>query len=146
MTRRGRPPRLSRPAIVAAAQAVVERDGVEALTMRRVAEELGASPMALYRHVRGKDELLVLLLDELAAALARPDMPAEPRERVLGQRRHRPGAHIGGGTHLERNAALCQVIEQPGVTDRGDPVADTFGAEVGQRVPHRLWPGRLAGS
>jgi AcrR family transcriptional regulator len=86
--RRGRPPRLSRAAIVAAAQRVIERDGVEALTMRRVADALGASPMALYRHVRGKDELLVLLLDELAAALPRPPLPREPRERVLAACRH----------------------------------------------------------
>jgi AcrR family transcriptional regulator len=86
--RRGRPPRLSRAAIVAAAQAVVERDGVEALTMRRVADELGASPMALYRHVRGKDELLVLLLDALAAALPRPRLPRAPRARVLAACRH----------------------------------------------------------
>jgi AcrR family transcriptional regulator len=83
VTKRGRPARLSRAAIVAAAQAVIERDGVDALTMRRVADALGASPMALYRHVRGKDELLVLLLDELAAAVPRPRLPDAPRERVL---------------------------------------------------------------
>jgi AcrR family transcriptional regulator len=88
VTPRGRPPRLSRAAIVAAAQLVVERDGVDALTMRRVADELGASPMALYRHVRGKDELLVALLDELAAAVPRPRLPAAPRERVLAASRH----------------------------------------------------------
>ena len=88
MTRRGRPARLSRAAIVAAAQAVLEGDGVEALTMRRVADDLGASPMALYRHVRGKDELLVLVLDELAAALPRPRLPRAPRARVLAACRH----------------------------------------------------------
>lgn len=88
MTARGRPARLSRAAIVAAAQRLVERDGVDALTMRRVADELGASPMALYRHVRGKDELLVALLDELAAAVPRPHLPPEPRQRVLAASRH----------------------------------------------------------
>jgi AcrR family transcriptional regulator len=88
VTRTGRPPHLSRDAIVAAAQTVVERQGVDALTMRRVAEELGAAPMSLYRHVRGKDELLVLLLDELAAALPCPRMPQQPRERVLAACRH----------------------------------------------------------
>ena len=51
--------------------------------MRRVATELGASPMAIYRHVADKDELLVLLLDRLAAELPRPALPADPRERVL---------------------------------------------------------------
>jgi AcrR family transcriptional regulator len=79
----GRPPRLSREVVVAAAGTIVERDGVEALTMRRVADELGSSPMAIYRHVRAKDELLVLLLDELAGALARPRLPPEPHARLL---------------------------------------------------------------
>ena len=51
--------------------------------MRRVATELGASPMAIYRHVADKDELLVLLLDRLAARVPRPAAPADPRERVL---------------------------------------------------------------
>jgi AcrR family transcriptional regulator len=96
VTRRGRPPRLSRDAIVAAARAVVERDGVDALTMRRVADEVEASPMALYRHVRSKDELLVLLLDALASALPRPPMPADPRERVLAACRQ---IHAGLAEH-----------------------------------------------
>jgi AcrR family transcriptional regulator len=50
--------------------------------MRRVAEELGSSPMSIYRHVRDKDELLVLLLDRLAAALPRPRLPSDPRRRL----------------------------------------------------------------
>ena len=64
-------------------QSVVAGDGIEALTMQRVATQLGASPMAIYRHVADKDELLVLLLDRLAARVPRPAMPADPRERVL---------------------------------------------------------------
>ncbi|WP_433655535.1 hypothetical protein ACQPW1_32210 [Nocardia sp. CA-128927] len=41
--------------------------------MRAVAERLSSSPMAIYRHVRDKDELLLLLLDRVAAALERPE-------------------------------------------------------------------------
>ncbi len=78
----GRPPRLSRDAVVAAARTIVERDGIDALSMRRVALELGSSPMAIYRHVRDKDQLLVLLLDRLAAELPRPRLPREPRARL----------------------------------------------------------------
>jgi AcrR family transcriptional regulator len=80
--RRGRPARLSREAIIDAARTIVERDGIEALTMRAVAGELGAAPMSLYRHVRDKDELLVLLLDRLAAELPPPRLPRDPRRRV----------------------------------------------------------------
>jgi len=79
----GRPPRLSREAVVTAAEAIVARDGIGALTMRRVARELRSSPMALYRHVSDKDELLVLLLDRLAERLPRPPLPADPRQRLM---------------------------------------------------------------
>jgi AcrR family transcriptional regulator len=81
--RPGRPPRLSRDAIVAAASAVVAREGIASLTMRRVAEELSSSPMSIYRHVRDKDELLVLLLDHLAAELPHARLPRTPRARLL---------------------------------------------------------------
>lgn len=70
-------------AVIDAAEAIVAREGIDALTMHRVAEELGASTMALYRHVRDKDELLVALLDRLAASVTRPVLPPDPRARLL---------------------------------------------------------------
>ncbi|QHC23986.1 TetR/AcrR family transcriptional regulator [Streptomyces sp. GS7] len=69
--RRGRPPAntavISREAVLAAGLRVLERDGLDALTMRKVAEELGVQAASLYWHVRDKDELLDLLADELLA-------------------------------------------------------------------------------
>ncbi|WP_432097698.1 TetR/AcrR family transcriptional regulator [Streptomyces sp. WAC 04229] len=80
----GRPPRISREEVVATARRIVDADGVDRLTMRRLATEIGSTPMALYHHVRNKEELLVLLLDDYAArTLHRPELPAEPRERVV---------------------------------------------------------------
>ncbi|MDL4774631.1 MULTISPECIES: TetR/AcrR family transcriptional regulator [Thermomonosporaceae] len=79
----GRPPRISREEIVEAAHRVVDAEGAGKLTMRRLARELGCTPMALYHHVRDKDELLLLLLDDYAARLPRPEPPAEPRERIV---------------------------------------------------------------
>jgi AcrR family transcriptional regulator len=81
--RGGRPARLSRDQILAAAQTIIERDGIDALTMRRLAIELDSSAMAIYRHVRDKDQLLVLLLDRLAAGVRRPKLPREPRRRLI---------------------------------------------------------------
>ncbi|MEC3917622.1 TetR/AcrR family transcriptional regulator [Nocardia sp. CDC160] len=82
-TRTGRPPRLSREQIVAAARALVEARGVDALTMRRLATDLGATPMAIYHHVRDREQLLLLLLDDVAAGMQRPHLPADPRERLV---------------------------------------------------------------
>lgn len=56
--KRGRPPRLSREAIVEAGLALLERSPDEPLTLTRVAEEVDAVPAALYRHVGSHDELL----------------------------------------------------------------------------------------
>jgi AcrR family transcriptional regulator len=50
-------------AIVRAGLLVVDAEGLNALTMARVAEELGVTPMATYRHVPSKEELLDLMID-----------------------------------------------------------------------------------
>jgi AcrR family transcriptional regulator len=57
---------LDRDQIVAVALAVAQAEGIEGVTIRRVADAVGASRMALYRHVRDKQELLDLLADEIA--------------------------------------------------------------------------------
>ncbi|MFD7830684.1 TetR/AcrR family transcriptional regulator [Kitasatospora sp. NPDC059803] len=81
----GRPPRISREQVVEAARRIVTEEGADRLTMRRLASEVGSTPMALYHHVRDKEELLVLLLDDHAArTLRRPELPADPRDRVVG--------------------------------------------------------------
>ncbi|SER59436.1 transcriptional regulator, TetR family [Lentzea xinjiangensis] len=54
---------LSQARVVQAAIKVADAEGVDALTMRRVAEELGSTAMSLYRHVPGKSELLDLMVD-----------------------------------------------------------------------------------
>jgi AcrR family transcriptional regulator len=79
----GRPPRISRDAIVASARDIVSRFGFEALSMRRISEELDATPMAIYRHVRDKDELLALMLDASYRELRKPRLPQPPRERLI---------------------------------------------------------------
>jgi AcrR family transcriptional regulator len=64
--KRGPKAALSVELIVEAAGRVADADGLAAVSMARVAEELGYSPMALYRHVTSKDELLVLMADRIA--------------------------------------------------------------------------------
>jgi len=83
-------PRLSRERIVGAAVALADADGLEGLSMRRLAEELDAAPMALYRHVVNKDDLLDGMIDVVFAELDFPTdtgWRAAMRERALGMRR-----------------------------------------------------------
>lgn len=62
---RGPRPKLTLEQIVTAAIAVADAGGIEELSMRRVATELGVGTMSLYRYVPGKDELLALMIDRV---------------------------------------------------------------------------------
>ena len=72
---RGPRPGLSLERIVKAGVRVASSEGLAAVSMARVAQELGTATMSLYRYVSAKDELLVLMVD---AALGAPG-PADPR-------------------------------------------------------------------
>ena len=81
-TRRGRRPALSAEDITRAAVRIADAEGLTAVSMARVAAELGNATMALYRHVASKEQLLLLMSD---AALEEPPerMPGEGwRERL----------------------------------------------------------------
>lgn len=82
-SRGGRPPQISRERIVTRAREVIEGEGIGALTMRRLARDLGVSPMGLYHHVRDKGELLVLVLDAQVDEIALMEPDPDPRTRVL---------------------------------------------------------------
>jgi AcrR family transcriptional regulator len=71
----GRAP-LSREAIVEAALRVLDAEGVDRLSMRRVAEELGTGAASLYWHVRNKDQLLQLIFDRVISEAELP--PPDP--------------------------------------------------------------------
>ena len=72
-SRRGPRRALSVDAVVAVAMALADAEGLEAVTIRRVAQELGVVPMSLYTYVPGKAELLDLMMDAAYAAMPRPD-------------------------------------------------------------------------
>ncbi|MTV23929.1 TetR/AcrR family transcriptional regulator [Nitriliruptoraceae bacterium ZYF776] len=80
---RGPRPALSVDAVVDAAVAIADADGLEAVSMARVAKQLGFTTMALYRHVDGKDELLQLMMDAAAGEPPRPPVDAGWRAAVL---------------------------------------------------------------
>lgn len=73
-------PALSRDAIVAAAIRVIDEEGFDAVSMRRVAQEFGTGAASLYAYVANKDELMDLIVDEIMLESAVADQ--EPAEDV----------------------------------------------------------------
>jgi AcrR family transcriptional regulator len=88
---------LSRDRVLEAAAGLADRDGIDALTMRRLAEELGVEAMSLYHHVPNKDAMLDGVVErcfaeietELGGFAIAPGAPWQPelRRRMLGARR-----------------------------------------------------------
>jgi AcrR family transcriptional regulator len=83
--------------VLNAAIALADANGLESLTMRRLGEELDVGPMALYRHVRNKDDLVDGLVDRIFGEIGLPstesDWKVAMRERAISVRealmRHR---------------------------------------------------------
>jgi AcrR family transcriptional regulator len=73
---RGPKPGLTLSRIVEAGVRIAEADGLAAVSMSRVAAEVGAAPMSLYRHVASKDELVTLMVDAIYGQFLVPIVPA----------------------------------------------------------------------
>ncbi len=89
--------RLTRERVLRAAIAVADEAGIDSLTMRRLGEELGVGPMALYRHVANKDDLIDAIVDIVFVEIGPPssagDWKTTMRDRAIAVRdaliRHR---------------------------------------------------------
>ncbi|MFC4012799.1 TetR/AcrR family transcriptional regulator C-terminal domain-containing protein [Nonomuraea purpurea] len=64
---------LNREQVLRTAIAIADAEGLGAVSMRRLAAELGVGPMSLYRHVANKDELVTQMVDEVFGAQELPD-------------------------------------------------------------------------
>ena len=129
---RGPVPEHDRTAIAAAAIAQADREGLDTVSMRRVAAVLGTGPASLYRYVDSRDELLELMADTAIGELDlthppsgawRDDLVALARQQRNLYRRHRwlldlfPG-RLGLGPHtigqLEYALAALATVDAPG--------------------------------
>jgi len=82
--RRGPERGLDLDTIVGTATALADRAGLEAVTMRRLARELGVATMSLYTYVPGKDELIDLMVDAAYQRMPRADTAGQPwRQRLV---------------------------------------------------------------
>jgi AcrR family transcriptional regulator len=97
-----RDPPLTTTEIVAAAQAVTRREGLEAVTMRSVAGELDVTPMALYHHIGEKGTLVDLVADAVMSEVSIP--PSDEWDRWLATYHKRLRRHLalypGVAAHL----------------------------------------------
>jgi AcrR family transcriptional regulator len=73
---------LTRNRVLGAAVDLADRGGYEGLSMRKLGQELGVDAMALYRHVRGKDDLLDGLVEVIIGQIVRP-LPADDWKAAL---------------------------------------------------------------
>ncbi|MFF7286091.1 TetR/AcrR family transcriptional regulator [Streptomyces griseorubiginosus] len=79
-----RPVPLDRERIVAAAVALADEGGLEAVSLRKVAARLNAGPMRLYGFIATKEELFDLMMDEVQAEILPDEPPAHWREALSG--------------------------------------------------------------
>ena len=132
-----RRPALSRAAIVDAAVKIADAEGLDAVSIRRVASELGVRPMSLYTHIDRKEDLLTLMRDEVnGEVLLGPDLPSGWREALtMISRRTREAvlrhpwmtgtgaddAGIGPNAlrHLEESLTALQDLGLDGLTTAG---------------------------
>ena len=138
--------RLNRERVLQAAVTLADEIGIEALSMRRLAHELGVVPMALYKHVENKEALLdgmvEVIIGEIDPPVADADWKSAVRMRVLSARqalqRH-PWA---------RQAIESRVNKTPPVLDYMDSfigmfLAGGFSVDLTHHVMHaiggRMW-------
>lgn len=109
---------LSRTAIVDRALEIADAEGIAAITVRRLAQEFGVTPMALYWHVKNKDELLEAMGDRFYDDLDVPaggpwaeQLRAATTALVTSLRRHPGAAHLAAYRVLQCEAG-CELTEQ----------------------------------
>jgi len=133
--------RLNRDRVLRSAVALADEAGIGAVSMRGLAKELGVVPMALYKHVADKDELLDGMVDvvigEFAQADPSQDWKDRIRQRILAARRavlRHPWARQAIESRTNRTPAV------PGYMDSlaGEFRAGGFSADLTHHVMHAL--------
>ena len=105
---------LSREKIIEEALALLEEDGAGSLSMRRLAERLDVAPMALYTYVRGKDDLIDGLIDQVYAGLELDPGNQGDWTEQLAKLSQAIRAHL-----LAHPAVVPLAVQQPGLGPNG---------------------------
>lgn len=105
--KRGRPATLSTADVVEVALALIDKIGLDALTMRSLAEALGVGPMTLYRHVDDKQALLALIPDVVLAPAC--ENVLRKRSALAALTSVAQGVALG----LERHPSVARLFDHP---------------------------------
>ena len=114
--------RLTRDSIVAAAITMIESQGVDALTMRKLANACGAAPMSLYRYIATKEELLRAVVDAYLADVDLPPTDDLPWHEAIEQVVLAVAAGFDAHTHFAEILAI-QPIDAAAVLDGMERIA-----------------------
>ena len=98
---------LTRDTVVAAALDLIDREGLDALTMRKLATDLDVEAASLYTHVRNKDELVDAVLDHVLDQVPLPDLDQPWRDALVD-------GYRGYRTALLAHPAMVALITQRG--------------------------------
>ena len=123
---------LSRASIAAAALELLDRTGLEAFSMRRLADELGVGTMTLYGYFRSKSELLDAVMDAAASEVDANAPDASWRDRAAALARTTRA-------NLERHPSLVQIrLQQPiGRPSQFRITESAIGALIDAGLPRR---------
>ena len=123
---------LNQAQVVQAAMALLDEIGLDQLTMRRLAEQLGVKAASLYRHVRSKEELLALLGDAITSEIPLPPTTGTWQQQLMdagwnvrrGLFAHRDAARVlastppAGPQRLRHIEAILRILRSAGLNDR----------------------------
>jgi AcrR family transcriptional regulator len=135
---------LSRERVLRAAIVLADEGGIEALSMRKLAKELGVEAMSLYNHVANKDEIFDGIIDLVASEIDLPadgtDWKTAMRESAISTRdvflRHPWASSLwmsrqGGSARLRRGDWMLRPLQRPHVSrvsHRGEPHPRLYGS------------------
>jgi AcrR family transcriptional regulator len=139
-TQQRAPRTLNREAIIDAAIKVLDAEGLDAVTMRRVADALGTGPASLYAHVADKDEMVDLVYDQIIREVELPAVidPANWQEQLKDifrdirrvMHRHRDIARASLGNIPTGEGALPVMNSMVGILIEGGVAPDIASLSV----------------
>ncbi|MCW2833126.1 MAG: TetR family transcriptional regulator, partial [Nocardioides sp.] len=139
--------RLNRERVLLAAVSLADAIGIEALSMRRLAEELQVVPMALYKHVANKEELLDGMVEVIITEIGAPESDADwkpaVRKRVLSARRAL-ARHPWARRVIESRTTQTPAVLEYMNSFAGMFLTGGFSADLAHHVMHALG-GRMWG-